>query len=384
MENINQRPANNTDNAKAGQNALVVIKYTPFNAETPVSALNKILTPVEHFYVRSNFPTPQIAPDVWRLVINGALDKPCEVSLEELRSLPAITIMGTLECAGNNRLGYYPLPAGEPWGAGAVSTANWRGVPVRTVIERAGVHTTAVELLFEGADRGSIEGRGSDEPFVRSLPLAKALHPHTLLVYEMNGKPLPNEHGGPVRLLVPGWYGMASVKWLVRVSAAEQPFTGYFQAQRYVMETVGGGASEPLQEMLVKSIITSPREDETLALGRNIISGMAWSGKGAIREVEVSVEGGNNWHTARLVGDSNGPYAWRQWEYTWEATRPGRHVLRARATDEHGNIQPDAAAWNRLGYANNAVQPMIVHVREEERRPRSIDTGPYASERAAE
>lgn len=347
------------------ESALVVVKHTPFNAEAPLSALREACTPTKHFYVRSNFDVPMIAPSDWRLNIDGAVDHPSELSLDELRSLPARTLTSTMECAGNSRTSLSPLPKGEPWGSGAISTAVWRGVPLRNVLERAKLRSTVVELMFVGADRGIVEGSNEPLSFARSLPLDTAHHPDTLLVYEMNGEPLPAEHGGPVRLLVPGWYGMASVKWLTHITALEQPFTGFFQAQRYILELQGRDNKEPLGEMRVKSIITGPQMGEILAQGRQSISGVAWSGAGAIRSVEISLEGGGAWHQARLLGDVT-PYTWRQWEYEWDVKRPGRHVLRSRATDEYDHLQPEVAEWNRLGYANNSVQSVVVQVQNEE------------------
>jgi DMSO/TMAO reductase YedYZ molybdopterin-dependent catalytic subunit len=344
---------------------LVVVKHKPFNAEAPLSALREDVTPLKHFYLRSNFDVPLLDLDSWRLYIGGAVERSADLSLAELRSFPASTVTATMECAGNSRTGLAPLPKGEPWGSGAVSTATWRGVSLRNALERAGVRSTTVEIVFTAADRGTMDGNSEVLPFARSLPIEKALHPDTILVYEMNGTPLPPEHGGPVRLFVPGWYGMASVKWLVRIDAVEQPFTGFFQAQRYILDLPGSDTSEPLREMRVKSIITSPAPGAALAQGAQTVSGVAWSGCGAIKSVEVSVEGGGAWHPAQLIGDV-APYGWQRWQYEWGVTRPGRHVLRARATDEQGNVQPDVAAWNRLGYANNSIQSVIVQVQEQD------------------
>ncbi|HEX9988993.1 MAG TPA: sulfite oxidase [Chloroflexia bacterium] len=343
---------------------LVVVKHKPFNAEAPLSALREEVTPLEYFYLRSNFDVPLLDPASWRLHIDGAVEHAAEISLDELRSLPASSMTATMECAGNSRTGLAPLPKGEPWGSGAVSTGTWRGVPLRNVLERAGVRPSAVEIVFTAADRGTMDGNSEVLPFARSLPIEKALHPDTILVYEMNGVSLPPEHGGPVRLFVPGWYGMASVKWLVRIEAVEQPFTGFFQAQRYILDLPGSVTREPLREMRVKSIITAPMPGAVLAQGAQTISGVAWSGGGAIKAVEVSVEGGGAWHAAQLVGDAT-PYGWQRWQYEWVVTRPGRHVLRARATDEADSVQPDVAEWNRLGYANNSIQSVIVQVREQ-------------------
>ncbi|HYO49813.1 MAG TPA: sulfite oxidase [Chloroflexia bacterium] len=346
------------------QTELVVVKHKPFNAEAPLSALREAVTPLKHFYLRSNFDVPSLDPDGWRLRVGGAVEHPVDLSLDELRSLPASTVTATMECAGNSRTGLAPLPKGEPWGSGAVSTAVWRGVSLRSVLERAGVHSIVVEVVFTAADRGTMDGNSEVLPFARSLPIGKALHADTILVYELNGVPLPPEHGGPVRLLVPGWYGMASVKWLVQIEAVEQPFTGFFQTQRYILDVPGGVTGEPLREMRVKAIITGPGPGAVLSQGPQTISGVAWSGGGEIKSVEVSVEGGGAWHPARLVGEAT-TYGWQQWRYEWVVMRPGRHVLRARATDEAGNVQPDVAEWNRLGYANNSIQPVIVQGQEQ-------------------
>lgn len=341
---------------------LVVVKWEPFNAEAPIAALGDVCTPVWNFYVRSNFATPDIEPARWRLSVAGAVEYPLELSLEMLRALPAHSLPVTLECAGNDRLGFSPLPQGEPWSSGAVSTATWRGASLESVLRQARLNPAVVEVLFEGADHGKVEGKDDIISFARSLPSEKALEPDTLLVYEMNGLPLPREHGGPVRLIVPDWYGVASVKWLARITALKQPFTGHFQTDRYVLDRPGNPVREPLQTMRVKSLITSHVTGDTLQPGHHLITGMAWSGDAPVTRVEISVGGDGDWQPARLLGDPQ-PHTWRQWEWEWEVTRPGRHVLRTRATDEHGHTQPDLAEWNRLGYANNSIQLKVVEIR---------------------
>ncbi|MEA2575345.1 MAG: hypothetical protein QOH93_2643 [Chloroflexia bacterium] len=341
---------------------LVVVKQEPFNAETPLSALSEYFTPNENFYVRSNFSVPAVASDTWRLRLGGAVAEQVELSLDELLSMPARELSVTLECAGNGRTGFSPLPPGEPWGHGAVATALWKGVRLASLLEGAGPLTGAVEVLFEGADRG-VPGSGSPEaPFARSLPMEKALHPDTLLAYEMNGAPLPAEHGGPVRLLVPGWYGMASVKWLAAITVLERPFTGYYQHERYVLDYPDSDEILPVRDIQVRALITSPRQGEVVQPGDFTITGVAWSGRGAVASVDVSLEGGGAWRPARLL-DPPAPYTWRRWEFDGTPTKLGRHVLRARAIDELGNVQPDVAGWNRLGYCNNAVQAVVIDVR---------------------
>lgn len=343
------------------QEPLVIVKKDPLNAEAPLSALRERLTPTGQFYVRNNFQVPAIAPDTWRLRVDGAVMQPVVLTWGELQALPTRTITATLECAGNSRVGFSPLPEGEPWGLGAVSTAVWRGVALRAALQLAGLRDSVVEILFEGADSGRREGYDMPIPFARSLPVANALDIDTLLVYEFNGVALTPEHGGPLRLLVPGWYGMASVKWVVHISGLEEPFAGHFQSERYVLEEPGKPSREPVGEMRVKSLITSPVSGATLTQGSHLISGTAWSGTGKIVRVEVSVEGAGNWQDARLIGEP-GPYTWQQWELEWQPPHPGRYVLRARATDEQGHTQPDVAQWNRLGYVNNSIQYVIFEV----------------------
>ena len=304
---------------------------------------------------------PDLSSVQWRLSIGGAVAQPVELSMQELRSLPAVEFAATMECAGNGRTGFSPLPQGEPWGLGALGTAVWKGVPLVRVLQRAGVAGNTVEVLFEGADRG-VPSPGKDEvPFARSLPLEKALHPDTLLAYEMNGQPLSPQHGGPMRLVVPGWYGMASVKWLATITVLEWPFTGFYQRDRYVLDLPGVAGIEPVRAMQVRALITSHITGMVVPAGSHTVSGAAWSGEGSIASVEVAVEGGGPWQQATLVGQA-APYAWQQWEFSWQPSRIGRHVLRARAADDKGNVQPDLAPWNRLGYCNNSVQPVLIDV----------------------
>jgi sulfite oxidase len=358
-----EQPVGADVNPDSADGDLVVIRQEPFNAESPLPALQEPYTPTRHFYVRSSFPVPPLAAADWRLAIGGAVTHPYTLSLAELQALPGRTLPATLECAGNNRTGLAPLPQGEPWGAGAISTGRWRGVALAELLERAGLHPSVVELLFEGADGGLLDGRVEPLRFTRSLPRGKALDPDTLLAYELDDAPLPPAHGGPVRLLVPDWYGIASVKWLIGITALEEPFQGYFQAQRYIYDLPGAADKPPVQTMRVKSLITHPTAGAVLLRQPQRVSGMAWSGDGAITQVAVNVEGAGAWQPAQLLGDPM-PHTWQPWEFTWTPRRAGRHVLRARATDAQGHTQPDVPVWNRLGYGNNAVQLVVVDVRD--------------------
>ena len=308
-------------------------------------------------YVRSNFDVP-VLHDAHAISIGGLVDAPFDISVAELSLLPQCTIDVTMECAGNDRMSMQPLPAGEPWQHGALSTVTWTGVPLRRVLERARVGTLALEVAFQGADTGMRDDAESLVTFERSLPIAAAMDEDTLLALGMNGHPLTPEHGAPVRLVVPKWYGMASVKWLRRIDVRATPFDGYFQRQRYVYDAPGG--ITPVMRMRVKSIITAPTAGAS-CLADTVVEGWAWSGDGAITRVELAVDGGDQWREVEL-GSPSSPHAWTPWRCVVSLTPGSRCALRSRATDASGATQPPVVEWNRLGYGNNAVRPIVVDV----------------------
>jgi DMSO/TMAO reductase YedYZ molybdopterin-dependent catalytic subunit len=287
------------------------------------------------------------------------------LSLDDLRTRPATTLVVTLECAGNGRAQLSPRPLSQPWLLEAVGTAEWTGVPLRGVLEEAGVEGGAVEVLFSALDRG-IEG-GEQQQFERSLPLAEAMRDEVLLAYAMNGAPLPPQHGFPLRLVVPGWYGMTSVKWLERITVLDRPFDGYQQSQGYRLRQTPGDEGAPLSRMLPRSLMVPPgvpefaTRERRLEPGACMLQGRAWSGIGTIDRVEVSTDGGATWSDARL-GPQPSRWAWRAWEWEWAPVEPGAHELCCRATDSAGNTQPLEAPWNLGGYANNEVQRVPVAV----------------------
>jgi DMSO/TMAO reductase YedYZ molybdopterin-dependent catalytic subunit len=254
---------------------------------------------------------------------------------------------------------------GEKWGLGAVSTAEWTGVPLVEVLDRAGVTAAACEIVFRGADGGSVSGRSEPVRFERSLKLADARDSEALLAYAMNGEPLPVQHGHPLRLVVPGWYGVASVKWLTRIEAVGRPFGGYFQAEKYWYERnhAGEEVREPVTLQRVRAVITEPGPDQEREAGELIVRGVAWSGAAPIARVEVSISGGP-WQGARLLGERH-RHSWQWWELSTRADRPGRTGLRARATDLAGRTQPEQPEWNRFGYGGNAIQEVSVLFREQ-------------------
>ncbi len=339
-----------------------IVTAEPLNAETPLDDLKEDITPQSRFFVRNHFRLPDVAPGKHVLEIGGAVKRALQLHLDDLEAMGTRTLALTLECAGNGRTGLQPLPTGEPWGLGAVSTARWTGLPLRAVLESAGVRPEAIEILAIGADRGRPPDIAEEIPFARSLPLAKAMDPNTLLALQMNDRPLLPEHGAPIRLIVPGWYGMASVKWVERLEALAEPFRGYYQVGRYVYDHADGTQHTPVSTMRVRSLIVSPLDGEHVPRSRVILRGKAWSGDGEVVRVQITLDGVETSQDARLLPPPS-PHAWRPWEFAWDATNPGRHVLRSCATDEKGNRQPDVGRWNRYGYGNNAAHAIAVTVR---------------------
>ena len=339
----------------------VTIEREPMIGETPQRALDSWLTPTTLFYVRNHFDIPDIRCSEWKLHVDGVVTRDSHLTLHELKKLPCVTLPVTMECAGNNRSDLDPPAPGNQFQNGAVSTAYWAGVPLKDVLTIAGVGASAREVLFEGHDSG-IPAPGEPEmPYMRSLPIDVALHPDTLLVYEMNGRALPKEHGYPLRLMVPGWYGMASVKWLKRISVLDINYEGFFQTDRYIIEDEAG-KTVPLSSMGVKSVIGSPDEGDAVRMGGVCVRGTAWSGSQRISAVDVSCDGGETWTRADVVGPSE-RYAWQRWSYCWNPPAPGEYTLMSRAIDACGNVQPMKTHWNRLGYMVNGVRPTRVSVR---------------------
>jgi DMSO/TMAO reductase YedYZ molybdopterin-dependent catalytic subunit len=356
-------PQEELDRARS---ALVMINPAPYNAEAPPAALAGDITPTRLHYVRSNFAVPG---HDGTLEIGGAVDSPASLTVEDLREMPSREQAVTLECAGNGRLDMRPLPTGEPWGDHAVSTARWTGVPLHEVLPRVGPSAAGVQVRFEGADHGGyhltpvLPETGTDLRFVRALSLAQATDPDAgiLIAYLMNGEPLGPDHGAPMRLIVPHWYAVASVKWLKRIDVLTEPFIGEFQTGHYMYQWPDR-EPEPVTQMRVRARITDPAPGSTIDAGTYTVRGKAWSGSGPITHVDVSLTGEGGWQPA-IVEPPKDPSQWQDWSFVWEASSVGRHTLRARATDAVGNVQPDVPPWNRLGYGNNAIEVPFVDVR---------------------
>ena len=355
--------------APAAAAELIVRSDWPEHWETALSVLgNAWLTPNDRFFVRSHFPVPQIDPATWRLEVTGLVRNPLSLSLEEFGSLPKVEAAHVLECAGNGR-GLMPLgnTSGTQWSRGAVGNARWRGVPLADLLRRAEPGMDARYVWFEAAD-----GAPNDAVprFVRSIPIDKG-YLDVLLADRMNGTPLPLLHGAPVRAIVPGWYGMASTKWVTRVRVEAEPSDNHFMVRGYRYVAPGGDPldSPPVEELRVKSVITRPLDGTRVKLTKPVkppyklqVRGIAWAGPAGLKLVEVSMDGGANWKPAGFMGE-NEPMSWRLWATEFSVQPPVRVTLMARATDQHANLQPLEPEINAAGYGNNAIHKVTVDVR---------------------
>jgi DMSO/TMAO reductase YedYZ molybdopterin-dependent catalytic subunit len=331
----------------------------------PLEALRHAVTPVGLHYLLVHYDIPLVADD-WRLRLEGRVRSPLTLDLEQIRRRPAVTRAVTMECAGNGRARLEPHVTSQPWLLEAIGTGSWTGTALRPLLEEVGLLDDAVELVFEGLDRG-YEG-DAEQSYARSLTLEQALAGDALLAYALNGAPLPPQHGYPLRLVVPGWYGMTNVKWLSSITAVSEPFAGYQQARAYRMRAHENDPGTPVTRMAPRALMVPPgipefmsRERTLPAAAEVLLEGRAWSGWGAIESVEVSWDGGRGWQPAQLDAPE-GPHAWRRWSLRSTPPSPGRHQLCCRARDSAGNTQPDEPVWNVGGYANNAVQRVTVTV----------------------
>ena len=334
------------------------------NRGMPLEGLRYPITPTGMHYLLTHFDIPYVDVAEWRLHVGGLVSRPLRLSLDQLRQRPAVTLPVTLECAGNGRALLRPRPISQPWLLEAIGTAAWTGTPLRGLLEEAGVADAAVEILFTGLDRG-VQG-DEVQYYQRSLALEDALRDEVLLAYAMNGAPLEPQHGFPLRLVVPGWYGMTSVKWLDRIDAIGEPFRGYQMEGSYRLTQAEDDLGEPVRLIKVRALMIPPGIPDFLTRVRLVeagpvaLTGRAWAGRRQVARVEVSADGGATWADAQL-GEAVSPYAWRGWSYAWRAA-PGRHTLCVRATDDAGNVQPLDQPWNFQGMANNMVQRVDVLV----------------------
>jgi DMSO/TMAO reductase YedYZ molybdopterin-dependent catalytic subunit len=350
------------------QGGMIVREREPLNLEMPFGTLDGFITPVDRFFVRNHFSIPRIDVKTWRLKIEGEVETPFELTDDEVRAMASRTIPVTMECAGNGRAFLTPPTSGAQWERGAVSNAEWTGVLLADVLRRAGLKNSVREVIFQGADRGEIKeppGPAGEIHYARSMPLKKA-NEDVLLAFKMNGEELTPAHGAPLRLIVPGWYGMASVKWLTRIIASAQPFHGYYQTIDYAYWERGPGAPTlvPITEMQVKAQIARPGFADAVRAGETYhVRGAAWTSEAEITKVEISTNGGETWHPTHLLGESI-RNAWRLWECNWKVPeKPGKATLMARATDSEGRTQPTERDMDRRSYIVNHLLPIEVDVR---------------------
>ena len=336
------------------------------NHAIPLEGLRYDLTPTGLHYTLVHYDIPAVDSAAWRLTLDGAVRAPLTLTLDELQRRPARTLRVTLECAGDGRALLSPRPLSQPWYTGAVGTAEWTGTPLRTLLEDAGLAGGVVDVRFTGLDRG-IEG-GVEQDYQRSLPLADAVSDDALLAWAMNGQPLEPQHGAPLRLVIPGWYGMAHVKWLRGITALTTPFTGYQQTIAYRYSASRSDPGEAVTLMRVRSLMIPPGIPDFMTRmrvvdrGAVMLAGRAWSGRLAIMRVEVSTDGGATWAAAELEPPAH-PHAWQGWRYVWQADTPGSYELLCRATDAGGAVQPVEQAWTARGMGNNMAQRVRVQVR---------------------
>ena len=349
----------------AGEDGLIVRSHRFLDLETPVEDLNTWLTPVSHFFVRNHMHEPsELSADTWRLTVGGEVEKPVTLKLSDLSKLEIHSVVNTLECAGNGRSLYRPQVPGIQWGKGAVGTARFAGPRLRDVLQQAGVKATGKHVMFRGLD----EVPGKVPPFIRSIPIQKALDDDTLIATHMNAAPLTKHHGFPARALVPGWIGAASCKWLTEIKVLDAEFVGNFMSPgyRFPNQPVNpGDAVKPedthvLTSLNVKSVISGPADDSHVKAGRISIYGAAWAGEADVEKVEISTDGGETWNSAAL-GKDEARYAWRLWRYEWKA-KPGDYSILSRAADSKGRVQPKEPLWNPSGYLYNAVDQVKIHV----------------------
>lgn len=343
----------------AKRDDMVVHEREPFNAETPLAALDAPLTPVDAFYVRNHGPVPDL-DESWTVRIEGLVERPLELSLDDLRARPQHTVTATLQCAGNRRSGLLTvrdIPGEAPWDAGATSTATWTGVRLADLLQDAGLRPEAAHIAFEAPDVSDLAD--PPQPFGGSIGVDVALGEEVLLALAMDGAPLPQVHGGPVRVVVPGHIGARSVKWVRSITAQLEPSTNHFQQVAYRILPPGEdpepGRGFPLSEVTLNCAITSPREGDRVPGGQAPVTGYALSGGGRrITRVDVSGDGGTTWTQADLSEPAS-RWAWTHWSTSLDLT-PGDAEIVARCWDSSGACQPEnpGTVWNTKGYANSS------------------------------
>ncbi|GEK57567.1 sulfite oxidase [Marinococcus halophilus] len=343
---------------------LKTLSQEPENQETPIPFIGMEHVHPSLFYRRNHFTYPEAPAE--GITVDGLVESPGFFSLADIHALPSRTVETVLECAGNKRSLFEPKAFGEPWGKGAVSQGKWKGVPLKVFLEAAGWNKeAAVEVITVAGDKGERPDKKDIYAYARSLPVEKAADPDTIIAYEYNGRPLSFKHGAPLRLIVPGWYAMASMKWMERITVSKDAFDGPFQSIDYVYYPHKNSRKDafPVTTMNVNSIIQSPADMEIKKEGTQVIEGIAWSGEAVIEQVEVSTDGGQTWGEARLEHQSGTAYTWTKWAFEWQEAEAGEYTVMARACDAQGRQQPMQAFWNQKGYGYNAVEEIQVKLK---------------------
>jgi sulfite oxidase len=335
--------------------------------EMPLAGFLSPITPIENFFVRSHHYTPKVELAGWKLQIDGKVSTPLSLTMEELKKLPRVELVSVLECAGNGRGLYEPSMPGLQWTYGSIGNARWAGVRLADVLKKAGVQPAAIEIVCDGADVPV----GTQPEFQRGIPIKKALDPNTLLAYEMNGEPLPESHGFPLRLVVPGWAGDCWVKWLTRIEVRDTEFDGFFMktAYRHPGKPVPPGTAvdpaqmRPVTSLQIKSVIASHADNTQIALAPQVLKGAAWSNESPVASVEVSTDNGRTWKPARMSRET-GRFSWRQWEFDWTPNQSAYYTVLARARNLAGESQPYSQEWNPSGYGWNVIHSVRLHAVE--------------------
>jgi sulfite oxidase len=347
-----------------GKPGLVPRTDTPENLESPLGAVDTWLVPNNLFYLRNHHAYPAINFENWRLSVGGQIEYSFSLSYQQLLNMPQITIVNNLECAGNKRAFFTPPASGAQWEIGGMGNASWTGVPLSYVLTQAKLLPGVHEILFTGVDSGPRPDTPGNYHFARSMPLKDISMVDPLLALYMNEQILPFKHGFPVRLIVPGWYGMASVKWLSSITALTSEFTGPYQKidYLYLSKEHDYSRSRPVTTIKVNSVITSPQDQAIIYPGITVIKGIAWAGNTSITQIEVSTDGGVTWAAVSSTSKNPSRFAWVLWEYHWKVYAPGKYTIQVKATDNLGNVQPAKAPWNAKGYGNNCIHAINIHL----------------------
>ncbi|MEH7343181.1 sulfite oxidase [Bacillus sp. JJ1532] len=336
----------------------------PENQESPIHFIKNDIVPAKFFYRRNHFSYPTLSYSSYWLPINGLVSTPSLLSMQNILQLPAKTVKIALECAGDKRSLFEPKVFGEQWEKGGISQGYWKGVPLRVLLKQTGIREGAKEVVIEGYDYGKRTDSDQIHTYTRSLPLEKALHPDTLIAYEYNHQPIPFKHGYPLRLIVPQWYGMASVKWIKQISIIDSHFSGPFQSIDYVYYPHKENDKDafPVTTLHVNSTIQQPLDMKILNTGKHLIKGIAWTGEGTVSKVEISLDDGQTWTNVKMENRDPVGYGWVAWSYQWKAAEKGEYVIISKATDSYHRVQPSIPFWNRKGYGYNAVDKVKVKV----------------------